>query len=326
MGSDSPEWTRGKPIWEKVPEDASTGGSDAKTNGTSTPNGQPAAPASKTATAKPAYVDETRYILVSSVIALLPTIEAFLSLTATLPSMTPQISNSLLEILRSFNSRSCQLILGAGATRSAGLKNITTKHLALASQGCGFVVALCPYMRECVRRHLPAGQTAVLAEFDKTKRLFQDHQAAIHDKLVEIMTSRSQAHVKTLLNTTFDSDTMFSADAESDNIDEKPSQYIETLTKETLTLHRVLARHLSEVEVDMIMRRIFAEYKVQWIKGFDEVKVETVDGRKKILRDAEALSNRLEKVEGFGEIGKEIVGVVRKRVEDGDSKDGEGAE
>lgn len=30
---------------------------------------------------------------------------------------------------QSFNSRTCQVVLGAGAMRSAGLKNITAKHL-----------------------------------------------------------------------------------------------------------------------------------------------------------------------------------------------------
>ena len=31
-----------------------------------------------------------------------------------------------------FNSKSCQMILGAGAMRSAGLKNITAKHIGKA--------------------------------------------------------------------------------------------------------------------------------------------------------------------------------------------------
>lgn len=30
---------------------------------------------------------------------------------------------------KAFNSRTCQVVLGAGAMRSAGLKNITAKHL-----------------------------------------------------------------------------------------------------------------------------------------------------------------------------------------------------
>ena len=315
MGSDPPEWTKAMaPVWENASPNADGVQTNGQPNGTSTPNGQPAAPTKSTATAKPAYIDDNRYILVPSVIALLPTIDAFLSLTASIPSFTPQISTSLLDVLRTFNSRSCQLILGAGATRSAGLKNITTKHLALASQALSFIVALVPYLRECVRRHLPAGQTAVLAEFDKTKRLYQDHQSGIHDKLVEIMTTRSQAHVKALLAIDF------AADGSVD--DAKASPYMETLTKETLTLHRVLSKHLSEVDVLMIMRQIGESYREQWCRAFGEAagKLPKEDGevaQKRLVKDAEVFEARLGKVEGFESVGKAVVEVARKKVEEG---------
>lgn len=326
MSSDPGEWTRAPAIWETAVDPTlqpNTNG-EASTNGTSTPNGAPpASTPAKGATAKPAIIDDNRYILVPSAIALLPTMDTLLSLTAAIPSMTPAISTALLEVLKTFNSRSCQLILGAGATKSAGLKNITTKHLALASQALSFVIALVPYIRECARRHLPAGNAnaSVLAEFDKTKRLFQEHQSGIHDKLVEIMTTRSQAHIKALLATDFSS---ASAGV---------SSYMETLTKETLTLHRVLSRHLGEMDVGLIMRQIAAAYKEQWTKAFGDVSLGT-DGAtgeagKRLLRDAEAFETRLSKVEGFEEVGRDVCAVVRNRVDgsgDGGTKDGKAAE
>ena len=308
MSSDPAEWTKATPIWELhvAPSEKAT-----QINGEALANGQP----NGKAPAKPAYIDEHRYTLVASVMSLLPTIDLFLSLTASIPSVTPQISASLLEVLRTFNSRSCQLILGAGATRSAGLKNITTKHLALASQALSFVVALVPYMRECVRRHLPAGQSNVLAEFDKTKRLCQDHQSGIHDKLVEIMTSRSQSHVRTMMSINFDASTP---------VNDKPSAYAETLTKETLTLHRVLSRHLSETELLVIMRQIFEAYREQWTKAFGYIEVKTTAGEQRLLRDAQCFETRLPAVEGLNNVGKEVVGVVKARV-DGDVKPAEAA-
>jgi vacuolar protein sorting-associated protein 54 len=308
MDRDPPEWASDTPpIWEPSNQ------AEHKTNGEALTNGAAAAaaalidkpstpgPTSKTAT-KPALIDQNRYILVASAIALLPTLNTFLSLTASLPSLTPQISASLLEVLRAFNSRSSQLILGAGATRIAGLKNITTKHLALSSQALSFVIALIPYLRECVRRHLPANQTSVLADFDKTKRLCQEHQSGIHDKLVEIMTARSNAHVKSMLALDFDS------------VSSSPSPYMETLTKETLTLHRVLSRHLTEGEVSMIARRIFAEYKTQWTKAFGEAEVRTEKGEKALLRDAETLKAKLGKIEEFGGVGDEVLAVVKAKI------------
>jgi len=310
MSSDPPQWTQGrKPIWEDAghaPETAGaqTNGDSARRNGTSTPTTNGAVATGTKVASKPAYVDENRYILVASASALLPTIDSLLALTATLPSMTPAISTALLEVLKTFNSRSTQLILGAGATRSAGLKNITTKHLALASQALSFIVALVPYMRECVRRHLPSGQTAVLADFDKTKRMYQDHQSGIHDKLVDIMTGTSQAHIKTMSNTNYD-------DAAGDS--GSPSPYMETLTKQTVTFHRVLSRHLSEFDVSLIMRRIAETYKEQWTKAFSDVDVSGEKGEKRLVRDAECFQSRLEKLEGFAEVGKEVLGIVRAK-------------
>lgn len=318
MTTDPPEWAQvAKPIWEDlapVITDTQTNGVVAPaSNGTPTPNTN-GAPSSKVPAAKPAYIDETRYILVSSAASLLRTIDNFLSLTASMSSMTPAILASLLEVLRTYNSRSSQLILGAGATRVAGLKNITTKHLSLSSQALSFVIALTPYMRECARRHLPSGQTNVLAEFDRTKRLYQDHQSGIHDKLVDIMTGRSQAHVKAM-----------SAISYSDSSapkDDKASPYMETLTKETLTLHRVLARHLTDLDVSIIIRQIFASYKEQWTKAFNDTEVSGLEGERKLLRDAECFDVRLSKIEGFGDIGKEVLAVVHAKIS-GAEKGGE---
>jgi hypothetical protein len=49
---------------------------------------------------------------------------------------TPQI-----ELLKLFNSRTCQLVLGAGAMHLAGLKSINAKHLALSTQCLGFAMS-----------------------------------------------------------------------------------------------------------------------------------------------------------------------------------------
>ncbi|KAF2208372.1 hypothetical protein CERZMDRAFT_70902 [Cercospora zeae-maydis SCOH1-5] len=306
MTKDPAEWLQSTAtIWEEHnPVSQQNNGIDTRAPSSSATANGTAAAAGKVAAAKPAYVDETRYILVSSASSLLESIDIFLSLTAAIPSMTQQIAVSLLDVLRTFNSRTNQLILGAGATKIAGLKNITTKHLALASQALSFVIALVPYMRECVRRHLPSGQGSILADFDKTKRLYQEHQSGIHDKLVDIMTSRSTSHVKAMSNIDFD------AAAPED----KPNAYMETLTKETATLHRVLSRHLSEIDVSLIMRQIFTAYKEQWTKAFGDVDVKTSAGEKRLLRDAEALDARLGKLEGFEATGKELVAVVKAKV------------
>jgi vacuolar protein sorting-associated protein 54 len=266
MSSDPAVWLQGTRVWEDPSRPENTNGT-SKTNG----EGNDSKPANR-----PAYIDETRYILVSSAISLLRPIDNFLALIASIPSITFAAVPALIDVLRTFNSRTSQLILGAGATRIVGLKNITTKHLALASQALSFVIAMSPYIREAVRRHANSTNKAeMLGEFDKLKRLYQDHQMAIHDKLVEIMTARATSHVNAMKKVDYD--------VEARKNVEGTSAYMETLTKETGTLHRVLSRHLTEIDVTTILSQIFAGYKEQWIKAFRGVEVKTMGGKQRFV-------------------------------------------
>lgn len=351
MERDAERWKEvAGPIWEK-PEPpggmerngaakSGPGGHDPRqevqANGISTPvaNGTsspaPTAAAGKAPPAKPAVLDGTRYLLVPSAISLLPHLTTLLSLLTPLgPSLTPQISSALLETLRLFNSRTSQLILGAGATRVAGLKNITTKHLALSSQAVGFLGALVPYLRECLRRHGLKGDG--LVEWDRFKRATQEHQGQIADKLVEIMTTRSATHVRTFQamdwsspsssTTTTSAATAAAAGDEAKAEDEgKASQYMETLTKETLTLHRVLVRHLPDFEASGIMRRIFAGYREQWTKAVGEVAIGGAKAGRSLRRDVGVFEARLGKVAGGADVARELVEVVRRRT-GGDGKE-----
>lgn len=215
-----------------------------------------------------AVVDEQKYILSESAVAMMRSIEEFQFLMANIPSMIQDIAPGLLESLKLFNSRSSQLILGAGATRSAGLKNITTKHLALSSQALSFIIALVPYIREFVRRHSPS--SPLMGEFDKVKRLYQEHQSGIHEKLVDIMSGRSSVHVNAMKKIDWNA-------SGSSTV----NPYMETLAKETGTLHRVLSKHLPDMTVSMIMDPVFNSYREQWTKAFDEVTIHTENGKQR---------------------------------------------
>jgi len=249
-------WTQYTKLWEE--------GIDNDQPGVDSDGDQESAP-EKT---RGAVVDEQKYILVQSVIVALRGIDRFETVMASIPSLSVEVSNRLLDYLKVFNSRCVQLILGAGATKSAGLKNITTKHLALASQACSFIVALIPYIREFVRRQSPSA-SPVLAEFDKVKRLFQDHQVSLHDKLADIMSQRCASHISAMKKTDFE--------ASSDQ--QTPNAYAEALSKETGTLHRVLSKHVSEMDLRIIMMPIFAHYSEEWSNALREVPIRSEAGR-----------------------------------------------
>lgn len=253
-------WTKACFVWEKHGE----GRSDSvQTNGEV--NGESNGAAVPKDRTRSAVIDEQKYILTDSTLLVLRGIEQFESLITGIPSMTQEITSLLLEYLRLFNSRCQQLVLGAGATKIAGLKNITTKHLALSSQALSFITALIPHIREFVRRHSPnPGQ--LMTEFDKVRRLYQEHQYGVHDKFVEIMSGRASAHVAAMKKINWDA-----AVRETQAV----NPYMETLVKETLTLHKVLSKFLPEMTTRMIMDPVFSSYSEQLGKGFQDTDVKT---------------------------------------------------
>ena len=263
---DAVAWAEGTQIWIPHPDTEASGEEpdvlSAQINGTA-----------KTKT-RSAVVDSESFLLPNSAVSCMHGMARFLHLMAAIPSMTAEISVSLIAFLQLFNSRCTQLILGAGATRSAGLKNINTKHLALASQALAFIAAIIPHVREFVRRHCGTGTAAstVMGEFDKVRRAFQEHQNNIYDKLVEIMSSRALAGAKKLKAVDWEQEAGGAA-----------NEYMETLAKDTKTLHRNLAKHLPEGTVRMIMMPVFRNYKDAFGAAYQGVELKTEQGRERYV-------------------------------------------
>ena len=76
-------------------------------------------------------VEDRAYFAVSATLDVLVLLLDYLKVIVNLPLLTTDTMSRIIELLKSFNSRTCQVVLGAGAMRSAGLKNITAKHLGM---------------------------------------------------------------------------------------------------------------------------------------------------------------------------------------------------
>jgi vacuolar protein sorting-associated protein 54 len=265
MESDPPSWAESGDILQKIQE-PTTNGTSAKTNGSSEEK-----PKEKNKITVPAIVDEEKYTVSSSSTVVIRGIERFEILVSVMPSMTSEVAASLCEYIKLFNSRLCQLILGAGAMHSAGLKNINTKHLAIASQTLSFIIAILPYIRECFRRRVAsASNKSSLGEFDNVKRLLHDQQNQIHEKLTDILSGRATVHMRSLKKIEWDSEAEV-------NKDVSPS--MESLTKDTVTMHKVINKYLSEIQVRMIMGPVFESYREQVGKVIKEAPVKTAAGK-----------------------------------------------
>ena len=134
------------------------------------------------------------------------------------------------------------MILGAGAMRSAGLKNITAKHLALASQSLSVFATLIPYIKDWIRSKMTDKQMVMLTEFDRILRDFQEHQNEIHAKLVTIMTERLALHMRSMTNVDYDA--LNKPAQQLANGGGNVNAFMDGLVKDAITLHKVLSRFL----------------------------------------------------------------------------------
>ena len=105
-------------------------------------NGASSAPA-VVASTKHIRIEDRTYFLVSATARVLTMLVEYLQVVVNLPTLTTDTMGRVIEYLKAFNSRTCQVVLGAGAMRSAGLKNITAKHLG-GSRFLSFSCALFP--------------------------------------------------------------------------------------------------------------------------------------------------------------------------------------
>ncbi|KAF1848002.1 Vps54-domain-containing protein [Cucurbitaria berberidis CBS 394.84] len=295
MESDPPNWGQTGDVLREIKEPTSNG--TAPTNGTSEDK-----PKEKNRNTAPAIVDEEKYTISHSSTVVLRGIERFEILLSTIPSMTSEVSSSLCEYIKLFNSRLCQLILGAGAMQTAGLKNINTKHLAIASQALSFIIAILPYIRECARRRIAtATNKSAIGEFDNVKRLLHDQQTSIHEKLTDILSGRATVHMRSLKKVEWDTDAEVNKDV---------STSMESLTKDTVTMHKVINKYLSEIQVRMIMAPVFESYREQVGKVIREAAVKTPGGKARLLREAKLFEAKLGPIDGAGNVGTYLIQLV----------------
>ncbi|KAG7448049.1 Vps54-domain-containing protein [Guyanagaster necrorhizus] len=236
------------------------------------------------------HIEDRAYFTVYATSEVLYLLLDYVKVIVNFGMLVTDTMSRVIEFLKAFNSRTCQVVLGAGAMRSAGLKNITAKHLALASQSLSIMIALIPYVRETFRRHLSSKQAVMLVVFDKLKRDYQEHQNEIHAKLIAIMGERLSAHIKSLR--ALDWSTLKEGGG--------ANEYIVVLTKETVTLHKVLSRYLSTNVVQDVMTQVFAAVNHRLSEEYTKLELPHAAAKTRLLADARHFYQKIAELKNVG--------------------------
>jgi vacuolar protein sorting-associated protein 54 len=127
-----------------------------------------------------AVLEGSRYKAVWSTLLLVEMAYNQLRVAACFPAAAPDVLGRLSELLRLYNTRTMQLVLGAGAIHSASrLRSISAKHLGLCAHSLGLVRALVPHMRAAFAAHLPRKHQLLLVEMERVNQEYGEH----HEKV-----------------------------------------------------------------------------------------------------------------------------------------------
>ncbi|XP_077221669.1 VPS54 [Tasmannia lanceolata] len=219
------------------------------------------------------------YHMVNCGLILLKMLSEYIDVNKCLPALSSEVLHRVVEILKLFNTRACQLVLGAGAMQVSGLKSITSRHLALASQVISFIYAIIPEIRRILFLQIPESRKALLmSEIDRVAQDYKVHRDEIHTKLVQIMRERVFVNLRGLPQI------VESWNKPEDN-DPQPSHFARQLTKEVTYLQRILTGTLLEIDVQAIFRQVVQILHSQITDAFSNLEITTPQAKNRLLRD-----------------------------------------
>ncbi|KAL6538742.1 hypothetical protein OROGR_012730 [Orobanche gracilis] len=192
------------------------------------------------------YFRGVGYHMVNCGLYLVKMMSEYVDMSNYLPILSAEVVHRVAEIMKLFNSRTAHLVLGANALQVSGLRSITARHLAMASQVISFTYAIIPEIRRTLLFKVPETYRGLLqSEIDRVAIDYKNHRDEIHSKLVQIMRERLLVHLRSLPQ-------IFEGWNRSENTDLQPSQFARSLTKEVGYLLRTLTKHLLEEDVRAI--------------------------------------------------------------------------
>lgn len=250
-------------------------------------------------------IGEERYKVVYSAVLLISLLNSYLNVAANFPMLAMDVMQCVVNLLRLFNTRTAQLVLGAGAIQAtARLRSITAKHLALASQCLGLILVLLPHVRAALAAHLQTKQQAFLIELDRLRQEYAEHQERVLTKFVAIM---GELIAHSAANTGL-------RETDWDALGSAACRFVEEVIKGTTTMHRVLYQILPPTQVQDIFNRVFDLLGHRLKEYLDHARPRTNAGRERLVDEVSHLVTSLSMLRGVNaQALAELEGTIREK-------------
>ncbi|XP_075250280.1 vacuolar protein sorting-associated protein 54-like [Convolutriloba macropyga] len=136
------------------------------------------------------------YSLVGTNLILLKMVSAYCQLVEQVPSLASDLLTKVTELLKLFNLKSNQLVLGAQAVEILQLKSINSKNLALCYSSLKFVSSILPDLKSFFERHLTANQqNTYLKELANAGKDFDQSCSDLVNQLYSVLEKTVDRHI-----------------------------------------------------------------------------------------------------------------------------------
>lgn len=186
-------------------------------------------------------INKENYAVVATVQLLIKILLEYCDATKQSPVIVQYLVHCMLELMRLFNSRCCQLVLGAGAIQSAGLKTISTSNLALVSRSLQVILWLLPLLKRRLEMH---SKELSLNGFVNIESDIVSHKQEIENKICLIVSNMLSSQL-----TGWDAKPPV------------PSQTFRNISKHLVKLHEALIDILPIEQIRAIYKRVHDNFK-----------------------------------------------------------------
>ena len=246
----------------------------------------------------------SRFKVITSGIILLKIIRDYLT-SLKVNIIHPEIINRLIELLKTYNTKISELIVGGGAIQGA-VKNITAKHLALSSQTLLFITETIPSLKNKISKVVEEQVLKVyMSEFELVVADFATNRERIHSRILNIMEERIKFHIENLDSVDWDKPV-------SDEEKKRSSEYMVNLVSETGKLFRILKRSVFPDTIKKVFVEIFKMYNTDLARKFEGLAFFTSAGKQRVISDVQYYLLEMSKFEGVDPPSKDIELTVNK--------------
>ncbi|CUM67267.1 uncharacterized protein PRCAT00004960001 [Priceomyces carsonii] len=247
-------------------------------------------------------VENESFIIPSLVSKSLIQMKQYLSIGKLFPNTLSLIEHNILSFYKLMNSKTAQAVLNAGATRTAGLEHIKTRHLALCIQFIDLNIVILGITENIFKQSRSASPPIQGKEpltFERIIGYYKDHDNELTSKLVSIMYDRTVGHCNAISSIDWSQPLKSS---------QQCHPYMDVLVKETTTVTKVLSRYLPELKCAMILLKIFDNYKKLLVECFCTKLPQFKDFNEKhsVLKDIDYFRVKLCELPGYGNSGQVI--------------------